>query len=257
MEAEDPANFKFTFLLPSEENDAYICAVHTWDRTTTPEACPSIIMSDVTFGILAKHFSNQSTWLGVMYDREIRIMLQSSILHQNAYTFGSEAEMLISRYPESKTKTIVFFLDADPAKYSVVRKFLERAIIMLDVRHMRENFRKQLGWVSKAAKSSASSSVSPSVSSLPEPSAVEHPRFRRCTKCSHIRAWPATGGDGGVLGNVEEDKYICGRCDDRDDDMIEEGEEGDCMVRYSGICHFCLMCSAVLSFAILSCTTLC
>jgi hypothetical protein len=155
IHARPPEDFKFK-LLPSQHNPDVITAVHTWDKQTAPTTSPDVILSDATHGVLGEHFAKQSTWTSVSPSRKLTMILQSSLQHEDIPTFRSEADMILEIYPELAIKEVVFFVDGDPAKLSVVKTCFRGALIALDIHHLSQNFRQKVGNVVggvRAAKS--------------------------------------------------------------------------------------------------------
>jgi hypothetical protein len=106
-----------------------------------------VITSDVTHGLIDPQtgFDKFDSYCAVTPGRGLFVLVQAIIRNEQARTFASNMELLCERYPHLRYDEFVLVVDCDPAKILAARTVFRNVIIVLCIKHLRDNFNAKRG----------------------------------------------------------------------------------------------------------------
>ena len=152
---EDPTNFSVSKLelvgngydseAPAVSQGELTFAAVAWiDRRMLPpgDEAITVIQSDVTFGMTnpGSGFDKLDVWCSASMSRGLNVLMMVLIRNESARTFQHNVEFLCTEFPHLKTDEFVMVIDGDPAKILAVRSVCAAVIIVLCLKHLRDNF---------------------------------------------------------------------------------------------------------------------
>ena len=101
----------------------------------------------MTFGVTNPDtgFDKYDVYCSVSPGRGLHVLVQAIIRQESARTFQHNMELLCTQYPHLRTEEFVMVIDGDPAKILAARHVFSMVILVLCLKHLRDNFTSRRG----------------------------------------------------------------------------------------------------------------